>query len=202
MHNQYSEAHRQFLHDNKELTRKELTRLFNEKFGKSMTVSAISSYCKKHGFTTGRNGRFPKGEKPWNTGVKGVCKPNSGSFCKGMKPINQKPIGHERICSKDGFILMKVAEENPYTGTFGRYVHKHKYIWEQHHGAIPEGHVIRFKDGNKLNCDIGNLVCVSKALNLRMNKNHVNQLPDELKQTGMLISKLEVAVFEAQKPER
>lgn len=195
----YSEEQKAFLSENKTMTRELLTKEFNEKFQLNLTKSAISGYCKRHGFNTGRNGQFKKGTLPWNQGTKGVCKPNSGSFTKGKQPNNLKSIGHERICKKDGFILVKIAEVNPHTGAFGRYVLKHKYVWEQHHGAVPEGHVIRFRDGDKMNCSIDNLICVSMAVNLRMNKNHVNELPNELRESGMLISKLEVASFEASK---
>ncbi|POC57729.1 HNH endonuclease, partial [Vibrio vulnificus] len=51
----------------------------------------------------------------------------------------------------------------------------------------------------KLNCKLSNLECVSQSVNLRMNQNRVNDLPSELKETGRLVSKLEVATFETNK---
>jgi hypothetical protein len=192
----YSKDQKHFLELNRELPRKELTEQFNEQFGTDKNQKAISSYCKRHGWLTGRDGKLQKGNKPWNTGTKGVCKPNGGSFTKGSKPANHKPIGHERICSKDGFILIKVDEVNPHTGFKGWYRHKHIVIWESEHGAVPDGYIIRLRDGNKLNCELSNLVCVSQAVNLRMNKNQVNALPDEFKETGRIIAQLEVKTFE------
>jgi len=52
-------------------------------------------------------------------------------------PPNRKPLGAEHICSKDGFILMKVPERDPHTGFPTRYKHKHVHIWEQAHGPVP-----------------------------------------------------------------
>lgn len=192
----YSEKQKHFLESNCSLTRKELTKQFNQMFETDLKVSTIASMCKRNGWLTGRDGRMPKGNLPWNTGTKGVCKPNSGSFKKGIKPKNQKPLGHERICSKDGFILVKVAKPNPYTGANTRYRAKHHVVWEQHNEAVPDKHVIRFIDGDPLNCAIENLMCVSKFVNMRMNKNGLNDLPLELRATGKAIAELEVTMFE------
>jgi len=196
---QYTESQKAFLKENATLPRKVLTEQFNELFGTQISIDAIKGYCLRHGWLTGRDGRIQKGSKPWNTGTKGLIKPNSGNFQKGQPPMNLKPVGHERICSKDGIILIKVDEENPYTKARGYYRAKHKVVWEQHYGAIPEGYVVRFKDDNKLNCAIENLICVSKAVNLRMNKNKVNNLPKELRGVGHSIAELEVATFSARK---
>jgi len=194
---EYTEEQREFIKQNSLLPRKELTDLFNERFNASLTKSAISAFCKRNGWLTGRTGHFEKGEMPWNTGTKGVIKPNSGCFKSGHVPKNKKPVGHERICSKDGYVLINVAEENPYTGADNRYRPKHYIIWEEAYGPVPEGQILRFIDGDKLNCELSNLECVSRTVNLRMNKNGVNELPEELRETGRLISKLEVATFEA-----
>jgi hypothetical protein len=46
---------------------------------------------------------------------------------------------------------------------FGYYFSKrtkrrlHRVIWEQHHGSIPEGYKLYFKDGNKENLSVDNL---------------------------------------------
>ena len=192
----YSDEEKAFLKNNRALPRKELTALFNQQFSAQVQLSAIMSFCKRNGWMTGRDGRLTKGNQPWNTGTKGVCRPNSGSFQKGIKPANQKPLGHERICSKDGCVLIKVAEPNPYTGAKTRYRYKHHVVWEQHNGAIPAKHVIRFIDGDPLNCDIDNLSCVTKFVNMRMNQNRVNDLPVELRPTAKAIAELEVTLFE------
>ena len=34
-------------------------------------------------------------------------------------------------------------------------------VWEAANGPVPEGHVLIFLDGNGLNCDLSNIMCVS-----------------------------------------
>jgi hypothetical protein len=193
----YTAEQLDYLETNKVLMRKELTEKFNANFGTSLLLTAISSMCKRKGWNTGRTGTFENGTKPWNDGKIGVLKGNKTSFKKGHIPRNLKPLGHERICPKDGHILIKVAEPNPYTGAKTRYRPKHYVLWEKEHGKVPKGHILRFLDGNNKNYFVSNLACVTKAVNLRMNKNAVNELPAELMPTGKLISELEVATFSA-----
>lgn len=76
----------------------------------------LSAFVKRHKIKSGRTGQFKGGHKAWNAGSKGMMKANKESFKKGNLPGNIKPLGSERIDSKDGFILIKIAEKNPYTG--------------------------------------------------------------------------------------
>jgi RNA polymerase sigma factor (sigma-70 family) len=39
----------------------------------------------------------------------------------------------------------------------------HHIVWEDHHGPVPTGHIVKFKDGNRANCAIRNLECLSWA---------------------------------------
>jgi len=195
----YTEFELDFIATNKEMNRIDLTILFNNKFSSSLSVEQINSLCKRKGWKTGRNGQFRKGSKPWNAGTTGATKRNVTSFKKGQTPLNLKPLGHERICSKDGHVLVKVAEPNPYTQAQTRYRPKHQVEWEKVNGSIPKGWVIRFLDNDKKNCDLENLVCVSKSVNLRMNLLNVSEMPDELKPTGRMLAELQVETFDAQK---
>ena len=177
-------------------TRKEITNLFNIHFGVNRSLSQITAFIKNNKIKNGLSGRFVKGQKSWNSGTKGLTHANSGSFKKGNSPANKRELGSERICPKDGYILVKVEQENPYTGHKTRYRHKQIVVWELANGAIPKGMNLRFKDGDKLNVDIDNLELVSKALNLRLNKNQMNAAPDEVKPTIRAISELEIKTFQ------
>ena len=106
---------------------KEVTRMFNEHFGMNKTKVQLGATCKRKGVLSGRTGCFKKKNKPWNTGTKGRVKPNSGNFSTGHVPANVKPLGHTRV-DKDGFINIKVAENNPYTGAATRYKFKHVQV--------------------------------------------------------------------------
>lgn len=118
-------------------------------------------------------------------------KPNSGNFQKGHVPANRKPIGSERI-SRDGFIEIKVAEKNPYTGFPTRYKHKHVHVWEQRNGPVPDGMVVAFKDSDPTNCNINNLMLLSRAELLKLNQHGYKKMPVELKPSILAVSKLQV----------
>jgi hypothetical protein len=44
----------------------------------------------------------------------------------------------------------------------------HRALWEFHHGPIPDAHEVHHADGNPLNNDIGNLMCVTLAEHRRL----------------------------------
>jgi hypothetical protein len=174
----------------KKLSQIALARAFNKEFGTERTSAQIISFLKNHRIKSDRTGHFKKGSTPWNAGTKGVMKVNSGCFKKGSIPANKNPLGSERTCSKDGYILIKVAEPNPYNGQPTRYRHKHHVIWEKHNGLIPESHTVTFIDEDKTNCDINNLELISRAELVRRNHMQLKSQPVELKPTIKLLAKL------------
>lgn len=181
---------------------RELTELFNAQFNESRTTSSIKACLQKNGIRSGRTGRFEKGSNPWNTGKKGMPvheNAKATQFKKGSVPANRKPLGHERVCTKDDYILIKVAEPNPYTNAPTRYRHKHQVLWEKHNGPIPKGHVVIFKDGDKRNFDMDNLELVNRKVLLRMNKHHYTDAQEDVKPALLTLSKVEVAIFDKQK---
>ncbi|MDD5106072.1 MAG: HNH endonuclease signature motif containing protein [Desulfuromonadaceae bacterium] len=163
----------------------------NALFNDNKTVEQIKSFIGNHGLNTGRTGCFEKGIVPWNTGTKGVVKPNSGNFKPGTAPPNRKPLWDERICSKDGFILMKVPERDPHTGFPTRYKHKHVWIWEQANGPVPEGMAVSFIDSNKLHCELDNLMLITRSELLSLNLLNYKETPDELKPSVLALAKLQ-----------
>lgn len=177
------------------LTIPELTSEFNRRYGTEMTVQQIRSFTRNHSIRSGRTGCFEKGHKSWNKGTKGLTGANSGSFKPGNKPASLRPVGAERIDSKDGYILIKVAQPDPYTGFQTRFRQKHVIIWEQEHGPVPAGMIVAFVDGNKANCDINNLMLISRAELLLLNINNYTGAPAELKPSVLALTKLEVKIF-------
>ena len=179
----------------KELSREELTKAFNENFGTSLTQQQITAFVKNHGIKSGRSGHWAT-RPSWNKGTagQGVCKPNSGSFKSGNVPVNVQPLFTERV-GKDGYIEIKVPEPNPYTKAQTRYVHKHRWIWEQKHGPIPEGHAVIFKDGNRHNFDDDNLEAISRRQLSLLNARKYFDSPNELKETIWNLVKLECATI-------
>ena len=116
--------------------------------------------------------RFQKGSTPHNKGRKqseymtaeSIEKTVKTRFQKGHISHNKKPIGSTRICTKNAYILVNVGGS--------RYVSKHRLVWQEHHGKIPKGSNIQFKDGNVQNCDINNLYIISRSEQLQVNHKH------------------------------
>jgi hypothetical protein len=132
----------------------------------------------------GSQTRFTKGGIPINKGKKmdGTLyeKVKHTFFKTGNEPHNIKYDGYERIDSKDGYIYVRIAK--------AKFVLKHRKIWENYNGPIPAGHIIIFKDGNKLNCNIENLQMITKREN--MTRNSMTNYPPELKKLIKLNNKL------------
>lgn len=194
----YTNEQAQFLRDNYPgRSGVELTIIFNDQFGTDKTTKQIIAFVKNHRIVSGLTGCFEKGHKPWNTGTKGLglTGANKRSFKKGNIPANRKPLGSERTCSKDGYTLIKIAEQDPCAGFPTRYKHKHAYMWEQTNGPVPAGMVVAFRDSDRLNIEPENLMLISRAELLRLNKNGYKDAPGELKPSVLALSKLEAKTF-------
>jgi len=183
----YSKAELLFIQANYTLDKDELHKRFVAKFNRSdVTSQNLRALGKRNGWRTGRTGCFTKGHVPFNTGTKGLMKPNRTSFKKGNKPHNWTPIGHERI-TKDGYLQRKVTDTG---STKDDYVEVHRLVWEETHGSIPDSHIVLFKDGKKANITLDNLILVSRADHAVMNKIGLGSAPAELKTAAVLTAKL------------
>jgi hypothetical protein len=179
----YTSEQLDFIKANCTMTRSDLTKAVNLNFGTTFTVDQITSLCTRNKWKSGRTGCFEIGNKPWNTGTKGVCKPNSGNFKKGQITWNKKPIGYERICSKDGYVLVKTAEPNVFKL-------KHRLVWENLNGPVPEGMVIAFKNMDRRDCRIENLMLMSKANMATYSKLYVKKANELTNETCLLMAKI------------
>ena len=158
----YTEEEKQFFrefipgHSYKHIA-EEFTRRF-----RPITSDQARAFCKNNKIRTGRTGRFRRGMPTWNKGkhyqAGGRCVETQ--FKKGHIPANWKPVGSERV-NVDGYVEIKIREPNKWTL-------KHRHVWQQHYGDIPKGNMIVFKDGNRLNTDIDNLMMISNGLNARL----------------------------------
>lgn len=188
----FSVEEAQFIKDGyRQMNLLELTTTFNRRFGKETTSQQIKSFTSNHGILSGRTGHFEQGNKPWNEGTKGVMQPNSGNFKPGDVPPNRRPIGSERIDTKDGYVYVKTAAINPHTGFVGWWRQKHILAWEAEHGPIPKGMLICFLDGDRTNCEPANLEMISMQENATRNKQRYSSLPNELKPTMRMVAKLQ-----------
>lgn len=178
---------KQFILDNyKGRYNQELADLFNQKFNTNVTSRTIKSYKANNKLNSGLSGKFRKGQTPHNKGKKMPKevyeKVKHTMFANGNVPPNHRPVGSERI-SKDGYIEVKVAEPN-------KWRLKQRVVYEEAKGKIPEGCTIIFLDGNKQNCNIDNLRCITRSELLYLNCNGLNN-SNEITETGILMARLD-----------
>lgn len=192
MRHKYTCEEIQFLINNvKEITLKELTDRFNNKFKWNLSESAIANQKNKLGLTSGIvGGQFQKGQTPFNKGKtwneymsrEGQKNSSKTQFQKNNIPWATKPVGAERK-DKDGYIEIKIAMPN-------KWQLKQRYVYEHTYGKIPKGYNVIFANGNKYNFDLDNLILVSNAELLIMNRRGLYKKDKDLTKTGSLIAKV------------
>lgn len=191
----FPEEVRDFIQENyKGRSNAELHQLICDRFGPVMTPPQVKAYKKNHHLNSGLSGYFEKGHIPASKGktwddfmpkesqerIRKVC------FAKGHVPHNHLPVGTV-VKTTDGYMAKKIGEPN-------KWEYIHRATWERYHGPIPNGMCVTFKDGNTENCDISNLMLVTRAEHIRLNQSHLRYTEPELTETGLLIAKVLTAV--------
>lgn len=192
----------------KDWPRAKLHAAFVSRFGRyDVTLIHIASLCKRKRWLTGRNGQWQKGQVSHNKGKPMPFHPNSAAtrFKKGNVPPTRRGAGHECIDGREGYVWMIVNERNPYTGASTRRVQKHKWLWQQVNGPVPEGHALKCLDGDKTNTDPSNWVAIPRAMLPRLNGRcgrGYDSAPTELKPLIMATTRLEHTARERRKAKR
>lgn len=148
---------------------KEITELFNKKFNEDRTESSVRSIMQEKGISLTDDGRFKKGNRPQNI----------------------LPIGAE-IMREDGYLYVKIGQPN-------KWKQKHRLIWEQHNGSVPDEHVILFGDKDRLNFNIDNLILASKAQVLQLNRYDLIQEDADLTKTALIIADVHLKIGEVKR---
>jgi len=166
---------------------------------KSAAYLASPAACRlRRGDEVGRAYRFPKGHVPANKGLRrpgwSRGRMRETQFKKGRPACearNYVPIGTEKFDSKRGVIVRKLTD-NPNILPTHRWKPVHVIVWEAAHGAVPAGHIVRFRQGMKtlVSSEITDdlLECVTLAENMR--RNSIHNLPKPLKDVVQLRGRL------------
>lgn len=118
---------------------KALIDLIETQFGIKLTEGQLRQYGHRHGLKTGNTGKF--GTRPaWNKGL-------------------SNPHGPTKV-SPEGSLIFSSGRYHIKHGD--KWVEYSRYLWEQAHGPIPEGHIIEYRDRNSRNCVLENLRMVDK----------------------------------------
>ena len=205
----YPQGMYEFIRDNSwGVPSKEMARIVNEKFGTDFTPTRMKAFRQRNRIKSGCKGWYQKGHSPGNKGkkleeyvtdperledIKRRMRPTQ--FKKGEPPVNEMPLG-AIVINTDGYKLRK----KQMTGTlWERWEFMHRAIWEEHNGPIPEGMMITFKDGNKENCDIDNLMMVTKGENAQLTHLHLRSEDPDLTEAGLNMIKLKNAAKDIRK---
>lgn len=205
--NDYSDAELAWLKDRAAMPRTELHAKFCETFGREdVTIGALKGLMKRNRWLTGRTGQFEKGHLSEQSGNPAFIRAGTATrFKKGHTPHNQNFIGHERL-NHEGYVEISVAKPNPYSNAERHYVTKHRLLWEQLNGPVPEGHVLKCLDGDKTNTDPGNWMAIPRALLPRLNGRWGNLSYDdaepELKPFILASAQLQHAAREAKRRQK
>ena len=209
MNRKYNEEHVAFIAANiPNRPFKELTEMFNERFGMTLRVSTMISLADRHGLHNGRDARltgghkptqFKKGCVPANKGKKGFSYPGmkATQYKKGHKPANWMPMGSERV-NGDGYIDVKIQDGKLQKNWKG----KHLIVWEEANGPVPKGHAVIFADGNRLNAVLENLILVSRGKLAVMNKRGLIAQDADLTKTGAIIADVYLKIGQRKKTKK
>lgn len=195
----------EFIRDNSwGVSSKDMAEMVNEKFGTNFTPSRMKVFRAKYKIKSGVTGWFRKGRAPGNKGVKledyvkdpeKLAAIRRTQFRKGNKPVNELQIG-DVVVNSDGYKLVKVSMEG---GLWDRWAFLHRKVWEDHNGPIPEGMMVTFKDSNRLNCDIDNLVLITRGENAVLTRKHYRFEDPDLTMAALATVRLEQAVAKKKK---
>lgn len=171
----------------------EIQKAFTEKFGWNISNGQIKSFIGRHHLHTGRTGWFEKGQVPYNKGRKGTCATGCEKtwFKKGNIPKNHRPVGSERV-TRDGYIEIKTEEPNIWKL-------KHRAVWEAAHGPIPKGCIVIFRDNDKTNCNLDNLLVIKRSINVVLNHEKMSGYSGDFKDVAVKIAELKEATKKAKK---
>lgn len=169
----------------------ELADMINAKFGTNYTPDQIRSLKKNHHLKSNIDTRFLPGsanKKAWFK--KGVHQSPATEFKKGHVCVNLAQVGDVKPRIDDrGKQLLWIKTQA--TGRPQRdWMPYHRYLWEQANGPIPAGMCITFLDGNPMNCDIKNLMCVSKSSITYINRKRLRNDNIDVMKTQFLTAML------------
>ena len=172
----YPQGMYEFIRDNSwGVSSKEMAEMVNEKFGTSFTKDGMKQFRQRHGIKSGVKGWFQKGHPPGNKGkhledyitdperLADIRRRMSATqFKTGHRPANEMPVGTV-VINSDGYKLRKKQMDGT---VWERWEFLHRAVWVEHNGPIPDGMVVTFKDSNRTNCDIENLMLITKGENV------------------------------------
>lgn len=185
-----------------------MAEMVNERFGTTFTASGMKQFRQRHGIKSGLTGWYQRGRSPANKGKKleeyvGTERAaeikeqiRATQFKKGEAPANELPIGSV-VTNRYGYKLRKVRMKG---SQWERWEFLHRAVWEEHNGPIPEGMLVAFRDGDRSNCSIENLVLVTPGENAYLTKKHWRFRDPEMTDAALSTIRLKKALEDKRGP--
>ncbi|MBR2689201.1 MAG: HNH endonuclease [Aquamicrobium sp.] len=194
----YSVTELEWLEANRTMVISDFHRAFVARFGREdVSKKQLTALRCLKGWKTGRSGHYSAGQSAWNKGLK---MPPNPKLCEPRPYRRGVGIGREWI-DKDGYVWIVTDQPSPWKpGTLWKR-HKHRVLWEQEHGPVPAGHVLKCL-GDRQNTDPSNWKLVAVGVAARLSKltgHNIDEAPAELKTTIIAIATLEHAISEKRK---
>ena len=205
----YPQGMYEYVRDNSwGVSSKEMAEMVNKKFGTNFSQTMMKQFRQRHGIKSGLTGWYQKGHPPGNKGKKleeYVTDPDRleeirkrmapTQFKKGERPVNEMPVG-TIVVNSDGYKLRKKQMTG---GLWDRWEQLHRAVWEEHNGPIPEGMIVTFKDGDKLNCSIDNLMLITRGESAVMAKKGYRFKDPELTEAALNMVRLQIRANQKRK---
>lgn len=180
----------------------EISRLAKQILDIDITPRQVRGWKKNHKTPSGYDTRFRPGNVPDTKGrtwadfmsPESQARSRQNQYKKGNVPKNRKEIG-EIFQRSDGYLWIKVKDYS----LNDNWIQYHRYVWEQVNGPVPDHHKILFLDGDKTNCSIENLACVSDGVMSTANKWFGLTTDPELNKTILKAAELKIATTSAMK---
>ena len=132
---------------NIQLSTRELVKMFNAKFGTSISYDLMKYMRRRLAPGTRYDREF--------------------QFAA-LRERFQAALGTEYRQS-EGYTLVKVAGKK-------RWLYKHRLIWESHYGPCPEDHMVCFLDGDITNFNLDNLMAINRQMDAFMRVKKISRL--------------------------
>ncbi len=161
--------------------RQDICDLVNAKFNIDLTSLKLKSIFRRYGFNSGL--------KSYKSGDNSKF-PNNGTFKKGHKPVNTKPIGTEYVRT-DGYMYVKINDNPGPHNIAKRWIQKSRKVYEEHTGikVKPKDRILHL-DGNNLNDNFDNLYLVDEAIMIQLNTRGLISKYKEITEANVNVIKL------------
>ena len=174
-----------------QMSRKELTDLFNKHFHEERPLSTIKGFCNRNNIPSPNgNGQYTSETSPrWQ---KGLSKEDfkshytEQSFKDMTSPMIESNIKHSIGDEVIRHGLPYIVVNNDFGHGFDkRLCPKDVYVWEQHNGPIPKTHMLIHLDNDPMNCDISNLRCIPRKYRAFFRHNNWWRSESQVKDTAI-----------------